>query len=151
MRSRRTSSEHQEAVARRLAQLSAELGAAREEPLARASGDEWWSDHTRVTAPVPALRVVPAPPVSPVPALPASAAPAAPVRGRHAAPRRAARLADTLVPATLRGRVALGPGPLAVVALLVALGMALTAWLVVRGDPEQPTVTAPASGEPMVT
>ncbi|MDQ4054831.1 MAG: hypothetical protein M3237_19360, partial [Actinomycetota bacterium] len=70
MRSRRTSSEHQEAVARRLAQLSAELGAAREQPLARASGDEWWSDHTRVSAPVPELRVVPAPPapaVSPAP------------------------------------------------------------------------------------
>jgi competence protein ComEA len=162
MRSRRTSSEHQEAVARRLAQLSAELEATRGESVARAAGGEWWSDHTRVTAAVPDLRVVPvsAPPEPPKPPgkPPAKAPPKAPdqpprvpVPGRHAAPRRATRLADVVVPATLRGRVALGPGPLAVVALVVALGMALTAWLVVRGDPEQPTLAAaPAGGEELV-
>jgi competence protein ComEA len=145
MRSRRTSSEHQEAVARRLAQLSAELEATREESVPRASGGEWWSDHTRVTPTAPDLRVVPVvrepdPPLVPLP-------------GRHAAPRRVTRLADSLVPATLHGRVLLGPGPLAVVAIVVALGMAVTAWLVVRDDPEQPTVAAaaPAAGQDLVT
>lgn len=134
-------------MARRLAQLSAELGATRAEPMARASGGEWWSDHTRVTAVAPELRVVPAPVA---PTGPAPDPPLVPVPGRHAARRRGTRLADVLVPATLRGRVVLGPGPLAVVALLVALGMGVTAWLVVRGDPQQPTVAAPASGEAMV-
>jgi len=143
MRSRRPSAEHQEAVARRLAQLSAELAATRGGQVAPAAGGEWWSDHTRVSRVAPDLRVVQtddAPPVVPTP-------------GRHAAPRRATRLAEVLVPATLRGRVALGPGPLAVVALVVALGMAVTAWLVVRGDPEPPTVAAvgPAPGEELVT
>ncbi len=132
-------------MARRLAQLSAELEATREEAVAPAAGGEWWSDHTRVTA--PDLRVVPASiPPEPDP-------PPVPVPGRHAAPRRAMRLADSLVPETLRGRVLLGPGPLTVVALVVALGMAVTAWLVVRGDPEQPTVAvaAPAAGEDLVS
>ncbi len=145
MRSRRTSSVHQEAVARRLAQLSAELEATRAESVAPASGGEWWSDHTRVAA--PDLRVVPAP------TRPAPDPPVVPVPGRHAAPRRAIRWADSLVPATLRGRVLLGPGPVTVVALLIALGMAVTAWLVVRGDPEQPSVAvaAPAAGEDLVS
>lgn len=153
MRSRRTSSEHQEAVARRLAQLSAELGAARAEPVAPAAGGEWWSDHTRITTLAPDLRVVP----EPARAAPSAApldddVPEVPVPGRHAAPRRATRLAEVLVPATLRGRVALAPGPLAVVALVVALGMAVTTWLVVRGDPEPPTVAsaAPTAGEELV-
>jgi competence protein ComEA len=147
MRSRRTSSEHQEAVARRLAQLSAELAATRAEPVAPAAGGEWWSDHTRVTPVARDLRVVPAP-VPPERSEP----PEVPVPGRHAAPRRTTRLADLVMPDTLRGRVALGPGPLAVVALVVALGMAVTAWLVVRGDPEPPTaaVATPAAGEDLV-
>ena len=165
MRSRRTSSEHQEAVARRLAQLSAELEATRGESVGQAAGGEWWSDHTRVTAAVPDLRVVPpsAPSVPSAPPPggrppekepsdePAPMPPRIPVPGRHAAPRRATRLADAVVPATLRGRVALGPGSLAVVALVVALGMTLTAWLVVRGDPEQPTLAAaPAQEDELV-
>jgi competence protein ComEA len=142
-------------VARRLAQLSAELKATRGEATrgeagARASGGEWWSDHSRVTGSVPELRVVPAqvrpPPVG------TDDPPRVPLPGRHAAPGRTSRWADSLVPATLRGRVALGPGPLTVVALVVALGMALTAWLVVRSDPEQPTVAvdAPAAREDLV-
>ncbi len=131
-------------MARRLAQLSAELEATRAEPVAPAAGGEWWSDHTRVTPVARDLRVVPAPaPLDP---------PEVPVPGRHAAPRRTGRLAELVVPGTLRGRVALGPGPLAVVALVVALGMAVTAWVVVRGDPKPPTaaVAAPANGEQLV-
>jgi competence protein ComEA len=150
MRSRRTSSVHQEAVARRLAQLSAELEATRAESVAPASGGEWWSDHTRVAG--PDLRAVPALVPEPMPAPPPPESPPLPVPGRHAAPRRVIRWADTLLPDTLRGRVLLGPGPLTVVALLVALGMAVTAWLVVRGDPEEPTVpvAAPAVGDDLV-
>ncbi len=47
-----------------------------------------------------------------------------------------------MVPATLRGRVALGPAQLAVVALVVALGLGVTCWWVVRGDAER--LEAPA-------
>jgi competence protein ComEA len=39
-----------------------------------------------------------------------------------------------LLPETLRGRMLLGPAQLAVVAVLVALGLAVTAWWVVRSD-----------------
>lgn len=38
------------------------------------------------------------------------------------------------MPPTLRGRVLLGPAQVAVVAVLVALGLAVTAWWVVRSD-----------------
>jgi competence protein ComEA len=156
MRSRRTSSEHQEAVARRLAQLAAELEATRAGPVARASGEASWPDHSPANSAAPDLRVVPAA-ARPAPAPtarvePADEAPRVPVPGRHAAPRRTVRVAETLVPATLRGPAALGPGALTVVALVVALGMAVTAWLVVRGDPEEPTVAvgAPAPGDDLV-
>jgi competence protein ComEA len=40
------------------------------------------------------------------------------------------------VPDTLRGRFALGPAQLALVAVLVAVGLAVTCWWVIRGDPE---------------
>lgn len=160
MRSRRPSPEHQEAVARRLAQLSAELEAVRppppppspppqqeEEPDPDAD-DDWWAPHTRIRPlagpPTPAL---PAPP--PLPPLPAPAAPPVsgpvpgmvPVPGRHAARRARPRpelvgAAHDLVPATLRGRALLSSAHLGVVALLVAAGLAVTSWWVVRSDPE---------------
>jgi competence protein ComEA len=104
MPTRRPSPEHQEAVSRRLALLSAELAV---------------DGHP------------PAPPSDPPPV---------PVPGRHAA--RPA-LAGALPP-TLRGRVNLGPAQLAVVAVLVAVGLAVTCWWVVRGDAERleaPTLT----------
>lgn len=105
---RRPSPEHQEAVSRRLALLSAELGHA------------------------------PPPPTVPVP-------------GRHAAHRPAA-----LLPATLRGRVVLGSPQLAVVSVLVAVGLAVTCWWLVRGDADQleapaiTPVTAAATGVALV-
>lgn len=97
---RRSSPEHQEAVSRRLALLSAELG--RAEPTADPS----------------------VPPI--------------PVPGRHAA-----------------GRVTLGSAQLAVVAVLVAVGLAVTCWFVVSGDadrveaPALSPVTAAATEEPL--
>ena len=115
-------------MSRRLAQLSADVAAARADPVvAPAAGGDWWAGHTRVAGPRPQLEVVaepePLPPVVPTP-------------GRHAA-RRAGRL--FAVPDTLRGRVALGPAHLAVIAVLVAVGLAVTAWWVVRAEPGEPT------------
>jgi competence protein ComEA len=131
MRSRRPSPEHQDAVSRRLALLSAELSAARPAPAPDDSGPEgeWWDEHTRIAAPrrppepLPSQAGTPRPPDSP---------PRVPVPGRHAA--RRARSGAGLLPRTLRGRVLLGPAQLAVVAVLVAVGLAVTAWWVVRSD-----------------
>ena len=132
MGTRRTSAEHQQAVSRRLAQLSADVAAARGEPaVAPAAGGDWWEGHTR-PAERPALEVVPEP-------LP----PIVPMPGRHAA-RRPVRL----LPDTLRGRVRLGPAHLAVVAVLVAVGLAVTTWWVVRAEPGQPTAPAVTPGAP---
>ena len=149
MRSRRPSPEHQEAVSRRLAQLSEQLAGTREE--APAVGDEWWGEHTRVAPLRPALHVV-APawdePAAPWESTPPGRAhepgPASgpapvvvPVPGRHAARRRVTW--SVVLPETLRGRVALGPGPVAVVAVLVAVALGWTCWQVVRDDPEPST------------
>ena len=129
-------------MARRLAQLSADVAAARADPVvAPAAGGDWWAGHTRVAEPRPALEVVAAPEPEPEPL-----APLVPMPGRHAARRQARFLA---VPDTLRGRVVLGPAHLAVVAVLVALGFAVTAWWVVRAEPGEPTApSAPPEASP---
>jgi competence protein ComEA len=76
------------------------------------------------------------------------AAPAVPLPGRHAA-RRPGGVAAGMVPEPLRGRVALGPSHLAVVAVLVALGLAATAWWVIRSAPEPVTpVAVPSAPAP---
>jgi competence protein ComEA len=150
MRSRRSQQEHDEAVSRRLAQLSAELATTRgEQPaLAPAAGGDWWDGHTRV-APVRApLVVVPREPAEPPDRPPgeppgdSGEPPPVPVPGRHAARRGRWVLADA-VPEPLRGRVGLGPAQVAVLAVMVALGIAATAWWVVRGDSEPVTPSAP--------
>lgn len=61
-----------------------------------------------------------------------------PVPGRHAARRSLA----AAVPPTLRGRAALGSAQLTVVAVLVAVGLAVTCWWLVRGDADR--LEAPA-------
>jgi competence protein ComEA len=142
MRTRRSSAEHQEAVARRLEQLSADVAASRADPaVAPAAGGDWWAGHTRVAEPRPALEVVVDQPEPAQALLP----PVVPVPGRHAARRRGSL---TLLPDTLRGRVALGPAQLAVVAVLVALGLAVTAWWVIRADPGQPAAPPAVPGTP---
>jgi competence protein ComEA len=148
MGNRRQSQEHQDAVARRLAQLSAELDGVRgrqlddptvPRPFAETDDYAMPLTHTRVPRARPSPQPPPDPPPGPVPA-PIVAQP-----GRHAARRPAGRLADVLPP-TLRGRVALGPAQLAFVAGLVAVGLAVTCWWVIRGDARE--VSTPALSGP---
>ncbi|MGA8845896.1 MAG: hypothetical protein WB471_04710, partial [Nocardioides sp.] len=164
MRSRRPSQAHNDAVARRVAELSAQLAADRSSvagELDRAAGDDWSSNHSLVAA---------RPPLSVVPAGDDAVAPtdgtrdgtrdeaAAPSRllvpGRHAHRRFRARAPDR-VPAAWHGRVRLGPPQLTAVAVLVAAGLAFTCWWVVRSDPEPaiPVTHSPpplSAGAPLV-
>jgi competence protein ComEA len=122
MRRSQSSSEHAEAVSRRLATLSAELAAVRGEP-----GDpvgpadpEW--GHTRVRERPDAVPVPAAAPVVP------------PLPGRHASRR-------------LRvGGLQLGPVHVAVVAVVAALAVGLAAWWAVR-DQARAVPVAPAASE----
>jgi len=123
MRRSQSSSEHAEAVSRRLATLSAELAAVRGDPddaVDPAHG------HTRVRErpdPFPA----PAPAPAPAPVVPS-------VPGRHASRR-------------LRvGGLQLGPVHLAVVAVVAALAVGLAAWWAVR-DQARAVPVAPAASD----
>ncbi|MDZ5662456.1 ComEA family DNA-binding protein [Nocardioides sp. S-58] len=119
MRRSQSSSEHAEAVSRRLATLSAELAAVRGDP-----GDpgDYSSAHTRVRERPEAAAPAPAPVVLPVP-------------GRHASRR-------------LRiGGLQLGPVHLAVVAVVAAAAVGLAAWWSVRDQAEVVPV-APVSSAP---
>ena len=152
---RRPSQEHQEAVSRRLAQLSAELDGVRgrrlDDPtVARRAteADEFAMPLTHTRVPRARLPPGPAPEPAPDPAPDPAPAPLVAPPGRHASRRPGRRLADTLPP-TVRGRVALGPAQLAFVAGLVAVGLAVTCWWVVRGDPQEvmaPAMSSPAGG-----
>jgi competence protein ComEA len=154
MRTRRPSPEHRDAVARRLAQLSAELAKTRP-AVDRAPADDpegWGNDWAEGLSPAPSTRL---PQASAAPD--SGLAPVVPVPGRHAS-RRGGRLVEAAVPETLRGRVALGPPQVTVLALLVALGLAVTCWWVVRGSPSEipaPAVMTPgvatASSAPLMT
>ncbi|MFC7493515.1 MULTISPECIES: helix-hairpin-helix domain-containing protein [unclassified Nocardioides] len=126
-------------ASRRLELLTAELHAARPDP--PPEQDSWLEGHTRIRP----LRAVPDPVPEPAPPLP----PVVPVPGRHAA--RRARAAPGGVPDALRGRISLGPSQLLVVAVLVAVGLAVTAWWVVRGDPQRLEAPGPllASAAPL--
>lgn len=134
MRRSQSSSEHAEAVSRRLATLSAELAAVRGEHDPGQGGPT----HTRVRD-----RGEPAgPAVAPV---------VLPVPGRHAS--RRVRI----------GALQLGPVHLAVVAVLAALAVGLAAWWAVRDqaeavpitpgvvDPTPLTPLAPEATDPTVT
>lgn len=113
MRRRPPTPEHAEAVSRRLATLSAELASVRGDPVVG-------HQHTRIRQ-EPVAESSPwdvAAEVAPVP-----------VPGRHAS----RRLAD---------RVRLTPAHLAVVAVVVALGVGIAAWLAVRSQAE-PVPVAP--------
>lgn len=117
MRRSQSSSEHAEAVSRRLATLSAELAAVRGEADERPG-----STHTRVRE---RPDDAPAPPAPPAPVV-------LPVPGRHASRR-------------LRiGGFQLGPTHLAVVCCVAALAVGLAAWWAVRDQAEVVPVAPPA-------
>ena len=123
MRRSQSSSEHAEAVSRRLATLSAELAAVRGEPDDAADPAH---GHTRVRErPDPFPAPVSAP--GPAPVVPS-------VPGRHASRR-------------LRvGGLQLGPVHLAVVAVVAALAVGLAAWWAVRDQARAVPVAPAASG-----
>jgi len=137
-------SPHADAVSRRLELLSAELNVAEPAPDLHT--------HIRTLAPPD----MPEPESLPIPAQSEDRAPVAVIRapGRHAARRRTPVLPSVLpsvLPEAWRGRVVLGPGPVAVVAVLVALGLALTTWWVLRGqaEPVDPAPAPPALATPL--
>lgn len=88
--------------------------------------EAWWEDHTRVAA----VETGVAPAAAPAPALP--------VPGRHAARRRV-----RLVP---RGLPSLAPAHVAIVAVAVAVGLAITAWWIVRDQPVPGAAAPTAAG-----
>jgi competence protein ComEA len=156
MRSHRSATEHQEAVSRRLALLSAELTAVREE---EGSPHEWAAPatHTRVApgrlgdaavrpGPTPTrVREEPLTEAEPEPES-GPGAPRVPVPGRHAR-RRPGPLGRGLP-----GLVAIGPGQLAVVALVVVAGLSATAWWLIRASPtEVPAADAVQEPAPLLT
>ncbi|GAB7006214.1 hypothetical protein JCM18899A_36870 [Nocardioides sp. AN3] len=83
--------------------------------------------------------------------------PAVPVPGRHVERRPAAVVewlrdrAAGLVPETLQGRVSIGPWHVTVVALLVAVGLAITCWSVLRGEPDAVPAVTDATASPLVS
>ncbi|MGH3351842.1 MAG: helix-hairpin-helix domain-containing protein [Nocardioides sp.] len=121
----RSTSEHAEAVARRLEELRAELdppGEAVEpaDPLEDGDGEEWqppWWDGPGSTDT-------------------AELDPLVPVPGRHASRRQVVISPDVVLPEPLRGRVSLGPWHLVVVSLVLVAGLALACWWMIRSDPE---------------
>jgi competence protein ComEA len=144
MRSRSLAAQHEAAVARRLELLTTELAAVRENDPSPDThvrpGASWTPQaHTRIRA-VPDLDDDPD---GDEPAEPAARTPSV-VRlpGRHASRRSAVAWAGA-VPESLRGRIALGSGQVAVVAVLMAIGLALTCWWLVRSGGHE--VSAPSA------
>jgi competence protein ComEA len=130
MRSRSQAVDHDAAVARRLELLTSELAGVRDDSAERA--DSWVPHgHTRI-------RLVPGP--DPDPDLetsevdPRPVPPVARMPGRHASRRTVAAPSGWvgLVPDPVRGRVGVGPGQLAVVAVVAVVGLVATCWFLVR-------------------
>jgi len=136
MRSRSLAAQHDAAVARRLELLTTELAAVRERgpvPDTRVRPAAAWSPHghTHIRA-LPDLEAEHAE-ADVHDATDPSAPPPTTARmpGRHAS-RRTPVPWSLGVPDAVRGRVALGPGQVAVVAGLAVVGLALTCWWLVR-------------------
>lgn len=139
-------SAYDEAIARRLELLSAELA---------------HDDHTRIrtAGPDPAAVLEEGPPVGAPGVVGAAqgggaaevvAVAEVPRPGRHAARRRAGPPAS-LVPESWRESAALGPGPVAVLAVLAALGLAACCWWLLRSQPEPVTLESAAAPAGLVT
>jgi competence protein ComEA len=128
--------QHAQAVARRLELLSAELAPP---PLPDPFDLHTGLRISRTDEPAePAEPVEPMEPVEPVDGgligLRADLEPPlVPRPGRHAARRG---LEAGWLPEALRGRIALGPAQIAVVAVVLAVGLAASAWWVLRAQPE---------------
>jgi competence protein ComEA len=134
MRSRSLAAQHDAAVARRLELLTTELATVRERealPDTRVRPAASWSPsgHTHIRA-VPDL-VGEEPPLVPHAVEVGGRSPTTVhMPGRHAARRTTGWSLG--VPDAVRGRISLGPGQLAVVAVLAVVGLALTCWWLVR-------------------
>ncbi|WP_418058509.1 helix-hairpin-helix domain-containing protein [Pimelobacter simplex] len=149
---RRTPADRSDPTAlRRLAQLAPAVAAPVAAPTAapvepsEPAEDAWWADHTRIAA------LPPVPPLAPA----APVAPELPLPGRHAARGGSWRPPLPSLPAL----PVLGVAHLAVVALTIALGLALTTWWIVRDqghplDPAAPltpvAAAADTASEPLV-
>ena len=142
----RSSTEHDAAVARRLELLTAELAGVRE-----------WGVPEPEEEPAPAPVTVALDSWGPVTGSEPPGAPApslARLPGRHASRRGPVGRWEGLVPEGLAGRVALGPGQLAVVAVVAVAGLVLTCWWLLRSDahplpaPAAAGVGAPALATP---
>jgi len=130
----RRSLERDDALSRRLAQLGEELSRVRPAraeppPATDLTTAPWWDEHTRPAAP---RRPPPSPPTRPLPTV----QPRSP--GRHAAPRR-------------WGLGALGAAQLATVAVVVAVGVAVTCWWLVRGTAHEAPALAAAPARGLVS
>lgn len=163
MRSPRPGSEHQQAVSRRLAALGAELAAVRgDEAGVPPEADGPPDTHTRIrpgrladwmaaegwsAAGDPADEAGPAPAADPAGAVPL------PRPGRHAARRGPAGLLArfTVVRGAARPALALGPGAVAAVAVLLAVGLAVTAWWAVQARSDPLPVVVTDGAVPVVT
>ena len=148
MRSRSLAAQHDAAVARRLELLTTELAAVRERgdpPDTRVRPAASWSPtgHTHIRAVPDMIDDPETGPDAPEAIDVTRPPPPSTVRmpGRHASRRSTAWVFG--VPDALRGRVALGPGQVAVVAVLAVVGLALTCWWLVRSTGHE--VSAPTA------
>ncbi|MFJ9389718.1 helix-hairpin-helix domain-containing protein [Nocardioides sp. NPDC101246] len=131
MRTRPTS-DHADAVARRLEQLRAEIDPPGEEDEGEEDWQPPWWDGPRATDS-------------------AELDPLVPVPGRHASRRQVVISPDAVLPEPLRGRVSLGPWHLVVVSLVLVVGLAVACWWMIRADPEVvPAARASPSASPLV-
>jgi competence protein ComEA len=152
MRSRATASDHDAAVARRLELLTSELATVRGDRTAPATRprlvpvDEPVELEEESWVPRGYTRIRPAGPRPPLDDGQESEGPqprAVPAPGRHASRRLTGGSLAGVVPDTLRGRVWLGASQVAVVAVVAAVGLAVTCWWLVRGASHE--VPAPVS------
>ncbi|MEZ5097448.1 MAG: ComEA family DNA-binding protein [Nocardioides sp.] len=172
MRMSRSRPEHQQAVSRRLAQLGAELAAVRgadppaEPPPTTPAPDthtrirpgrladwlaaEGWEGPVDQPVDQPVAQPVGAPRPGPVPT-PREPGPALVLTrpGRHAARRAPSPV--RLLAGRLPGGLAWGPGPVAAMAVLVSIGLAVTAWSAVRSRPEPIPMGVTDGAVPLVT
>lgn len=129
-----------------------ELRLARESAIAPDDDDDGWVPPPSVPPlsepALPESSVVPGSPRASGPDAPVDLpAPALPVPGRHAARRTTRSWVDV---SAFRGRVALTAGQVAALAVLVAVGLAITAWWVIRDDAGAP-VAEPMGGAALAT